>query len=164
MQTFADELSGAFRADAVGSAEDDSIAEIEERDFGPFFAAECRNEGEFRLSCHDGGGASLPDQVDISIGFGDKALGFILPADEEVVVCELTLPGRSGIEPAKRVSIEEKFQNCGYVTAFGLKFLGQGQADNRAVIQGREVECISFCAEYFDNVRVGEVVEIIVDR
>ena len=47
MQTFADEVSGGFRAGAVRSSENDSIAEIEESDFGSFFAAECRHEGEF---------------------------------------------------------------------------------------------------------------------
>ena len=96
MQTFADELSGAFRAGAVRSSENDSVAEIEENDVGPFFAAEGRNEREFRLGCHDGGGTGLPDQIHISIGFGNKALGFILPADEEVVVCELAFSEISG--------------------------------------------------------------------
>jgi len=61
MQTFADKVRRAFRAGAVGGSENDSIAEIEGSDFGPVFAAECRNEREFRLGCHDGGGARLPD-------------------------------------------------------------------------------------------------------
>ena len=163
MQTLSDEVCRTFGAGAVCRSEDDSITEIEESDLSFLFTGERRNEGDFGLCRHHRSGSRLPDQIHVPIRFGNEPLRFVLPTDEQIVVCQRAFPGCSGIKSAKRMRVEKKFENGCDVASLRLIFLRHGHAKNGAIVQGGEVEAILFRTKYFNNVWVGEVIQIVVD-
>ena len=104
---FSDEVGGAFGAGFVGGFEDDSVAKIQHRDFGPLPRSESREERELGLCGHNGGGIRLPDHVNVGIGFRDEALRFILPANEEVVFLDRSFGRRARIESPEDVGVKK---------------------------------------------------------
>lgn len=59
--------------------------------------------------------------------------------------------------------VKEQLQNGGDVSAFSLIFLRQGKTNNCPVVQGREIKGVFFRSENFDDIRINEVIEIIVN-
>src|ERR1700730_77574 len=108
MHPFSDEVGGALGAGSVGGFEDDSVSKIEHRDFRLIPGPKGREERELGLGGHNGGGVCLPDDVDIRIRLGDKALRLVLPTNEKVVFLDCPLSGRSRVKPAKDVGVKEE--------------------------------------------------------